>query len=64
MPRSPPEPDLRPETKVVDVMRDGSGGVSGVVARRRGETTERLHANLVIGADGRNSAIAKLVDAS
>ena len=56
--------ELRPETKVVEVIRDGSGEVNGVVARLRGEATERLHANLVIGADGRNSTIAKLVGAA
>ncbi len=56
--------ELRSETRVVDVIRGENGEVSGVVARRRGEVAERLHANLVVGADGRNSTVAKLVDAA
>jgi flavin-dependent dehydrogenase len=55
--------ELRAQTKVVDVVRGESGRVSGVVVQRHGNGTERLHADIVVGADGRNSTIAKLVDA-
>lgn len=55
--------ELCPRTRVVDVVREEGGKVSGVVARRSGGATERLHADLVVGADGRNSTIAKLVGA-
>jgi menaquinone-9 beta-reductase len=55
--------ELRDRTKVVDVLRDQSGRVNGVVAQRHGDGAERLHADLVVGADGRNSTIAKLVGA-
>jgi 2-polyprenyl-6-methoxyphenol hydroxylase-like FAD-dependent oxidoreductase len=34
-----------------------------VVVQRRGKVTDRLQANFVVGADGRNSTIAKLVGA-
>ncbi len=56
--------ELRSQTKVVEVIRQGNGEVSGVVVRRHGDITERLHAKVVIGADGRNSTVAKLVDAA
>jgi 2-polyprenyl-6-methoxyphenol hydroxylase and related FAD-dependent oxidoreductases len=37
--------------------------VRGVEVRREGRGRERLHADLVVGADGRNSTIAKVVGA-
>jgi 2-polyprenyl-6-methoxyphenol hydroxylase-like FAD-dependent oxidoreductase len=55
--------DLRPENKVIDLVYDDSGAVGGVVVQRRRQTRERLLADLVVGADGRNSTIAKLVGA-
>lgn len=55
--------ELRPQTKVVGVVRRGDGRVGGVEVRRRGDATEGLRADLVVGADGRNSATAKLVGA-
>ncbi len=55
--------ELRPESKVIDLLRDESGRVEGVVARVGGEATEQLRAGLVVGADGRSSTIAKLVGA-
>jgi flavin-dependent dehydrogenase len=55
--------ELRPQTRVVDVLRDAGGKVNGVLTLCRGRTTDRLHAGLVVGADGRNSTIAKLVGA-
>lgn len=55
--------ELRAGTKVVDLIRDEHGRVAGVEIRQRGNDTKRLHADLVIGADGRHSTIAKLVGA-
>jgi len=55
--------ELWPQTKVVDVVRAENGQVGGVVARRSGGAGERLRADLVVGADGRDSRIAKLVGA-
>ena len=55
--------ELFPQTRVVDVLRDQRGKVSGVVTRHRGGVTDRLQADFVVGADGRNSTIAKLVGA-
>ena len=55
--------DLRPESKVVDLVHDDAGAVGGVVVQRRRQTREQLLADLVVGADGRNSTIAKLVGA-
>ncbi len=55
--------ELRHQTRVTDIVRGENGRVSGVVARHRGGTPERLYANLVVGADGRNSTISHLVGA-
>jgi menaquinone-9 beta-reductase len=55
--------ELRPRTKVIEVVRDDGETVNGVVVRTPDNVTERLYADLVVGADGRNSTIAKLVDA-
>lgn len=54
---------LMPLTRVVDVVRDRDGRVRGVEVRRGGGGKERLAADLVVGADGRHSTIAKLVGA-
>jgi len=54
---------LRANTRVVGVLRAADGRVNGVEAVRRGGTPQRLVAPLVVGADGRNSSIAKLVGA-
>lgn len=55
--------ELRPECRVTDLIRASDGSVEGVVVRRRGKPAERIHADLVVGADGRNSTVAKLVGA-
>jgi menaquinone-9 beta-reductase len=55
--------ELRDQSKVVDLIRDERGTVRGVVVRRAGRHTERIHADLVVGADGRNSTIARLAAA-
>ena len=53
--------DARERTRVVGLLRDG-GRVTGVrVQNGRGESA--LRAPLVVGADGRNSTIAKMVGA-
>ena len=54
---------VRGDTRVVEVLRDESGRVDGVVSRDRDGRTQRLLAPLVVGADGRNSNVAKLVHA-
>jgi flavin-dependent dehydrogenase len=53
--------ELRDETTVLDLIRD-EDRVVGVRARHGGHTRE-IRARFVIGADGRNSTIAKLVGA-
>lgn len=55
--------ELRDQSKVIDLIRDEHGAARGVVIQRAGEHTERLRTNLVVGADGRNSTIARLVKA-
>jgi len=49
-------------TRVVDLVRRGDGGVSGIVAKR-GEEELAVTARMVIGADGVWSRTASLVDA-
>lgn len=55
--------ELKDQSKVVDLIRDERGAVRGVVIRRAGQHTERIHADLVVGADGRHSTVAGLVAA-
>jgi menaquinone-9 beta-reductase len=55
--------DLRDRCKVVELLRDRSGSVNGVVVQRDGAQRERINAHLVVGADGRNSTVAKLTAA-
>lgn len=54
--------DLRDETAVVDVLRDGER-VTGVRVQHGGRTSE-LRARVVVGADGRNSTVARRVGAA
>jgi flavin-dependent dehydrogenase len=53
---------LRDETSVLDVLREGDR-VVGVRARHGGRTGE-VRAPIVVGADGRNSTIARRVEAA
>ena len=53
--------EIRDKTRVVDLVRDGDT-VHGVVAQHGGHT-QSYRARWVIGADGRNSTVAKLVAA-
>jgi flavin-dependent dehydrogenase len=55
--------DLRPQSRVVDVIRAADGRVRGVEVQRKGGAYDRLHADLIVGADGRHSTIAKLIGA-
>lgn len=52
--------ELRDETSVLDVLRDGDRVVG--VRARTGDTTHEVRARTVVGADGRNSTIAKKVN--
>ena len=56
--------EVRERTRVTDLLRDGSGRVSGVRWKRRDGAEGTIDAKLVIGADGRNSTVAKLVEAT
>ena len=53
--------ELRDRTEVVGLLREGDR-VVGVEARN-GDKTEALRARVVVGADGRNSTVAKLAGA-
>jgi flavin-dependent dehydrogenase len=53
-----------PETRVVNVLHDVDGRVCGVETRTREGRAGRLVAPLLVGADGRNSTVAKLVGAA
>jgi flavin-dependent dehydrogenase len=55
--------ELRDGTRVVDVVRDPSGRVGGVVVGT-GSTTTEITARIVVGADGVHSRIAELVGAA
>src|SRR5688572_3169726 len=50
------------QTAVVDLLRSGDQ-VSGVVVQAPDGTRHELHASIVIGADGRNSTVGRLVGA-
>jgi len=55
--------DLRFGVKLVDLMRDGDGRVNGVLVEDSHGELSRVCADLVIGADGIKSPVAKLVQA-
>lgn len=55
--------DLQSESRVVGIVRGKGGRVCGVEVQRRSGKRERLDAELVVGADGRHSSVAKLVGA-
>jgi flavin-dependent dehydrogenase len=54
--------DVELGVSVNALTRDDSGAVDGVLVGR-GDTTRRIRAAVVVGADGRNSTVAKLVSA-
>jgi menaquinone-9 beta-reductase len=53
--------ELRDETAVLEVLREGERVVG--VRARHGNVTSELRARIVVGADGRNSTVAKQVRA-
>lgn len=53
--------EVREHVKVTDLVRDGSGRVTGVHFTERAGGQGTLQAKLVIGADGRRSTVARLV---
>lgn len=55
--------ELRHRVTVRDLLRDAAGRVIGVRARDEHGRTEDLHATITVGADGRASAVAAMVDA-
>ena len=52
------------ETRLIDLVRDDDGRVSGVRFSRRDAPERQVTADLVIGADGFRSTVARLVGAS
>lgn len=48
---------------MIDLLRSADGRVRGIVARDRDGETIEVRADIVIGADGLRSSVAKLVDA-
>jgi 2-polyprenyl-6-methoxyphenol hydroxylase-like FAD-dependent oxidoreductase len=54
--------DVRDRTTLVELLRS-EGTVCGVRVRTRNGTVHDMHAPLVIGADGRHSAVVRLVGA-
>jgi flavin-dependent dehydrogenase len=55
--------ELRTRTRVTGVVRAADERVRGVEIRHGGQGREQLYADLVVGADGRNSTLASLVGA-
>lgn len=55
--------ELRYGVTVIDLLRDGEGRVTGIVARDRSGATLTAEAGIVVGADGARSTVAHLVRA-
>ncbi len=55
--------EFRFRTAFAGLIRDASGRVTGAQVRHAGGQVEDIRAGLVIGADGRRSAVARAVDA-
>lgn len=51
--------DVVEETRVTDVLRDGSGSVIGARLHDRDGTSRTAHARLLVGADGLRSVVAR-----
>jgi flavin-dependent dehydrogenase len=58
-----PSVEVRREYSAVEITQDESGRVTGIIGLPRGGEREALTADLVVGADGRNSLVARAVDA-
>jgi 2-polyprenyl-6-methoxyphenol hydroxylase-like FAD-dependent oxidoreductase len=55
--------EVRYETRLIDLRRSADGRVEGVVIENADGEVEELWADIVIGADGRKSSVARLVQA-
>ncbi len=55
--------DVKFHTRLEDVLRDGSGRVTGIVALRPDGVRLAINGDIVIGADGVRSTLAQLVNA-
>ena len=55
--------EVREAFSIQDLFRDSSGAVVGVMGQERDGTQVMEEARIVVGADGRNSFVAKAVDA-
>lgn len=55
--------EVRDNTSMTDLLRDEGGAVTGVRVGR-GTETEEITARFVIGADGHNSKVARIVDSA
>ena len=51
-------------SRLVDLERASDGRVVGAMIEQRGAAVRRVRANIVIGADGRRSTVARLVEAA
>ncbi len=51
-------------SRLVDLERASDGRVVGATIEQRGAAVRRVRANIVIGADGRRSTVARLVEAA
>jgi len=56
--------EVRERTRVTELLRDPDGRVRGVSWKDRDGARGEIEARLVIGADGRNSSVAKMVGAT
>jgi flavin-dependent dehydrogenase len=56
--------DVRHGVRMLDLLRADGGRVSGVIVRDESGRRREVRAGLVIGADGRNSNVARLVGAT
>ncbi|MEM8606417.1 MAG: NAD(P)/FAD-dependent oxidoreductase [Myxococcota bacterium] len=56
--------EFRFSTRLVELLRDEAGRITGVELEDSARTESRVEADLVIGADGRNSHVARLVGAA
>jgi flavin-dependent dehydrogenase len=56
--------DVRHGVTLTDLLRDSRGRVTGVRVRQESGAIAEVRANLVIGADGRRSTVARLVGAT
>jgi len=55
--------EVREAFSIQDLIRDGAGTVVGVIGQERDGTQVMEEARMVVGADGRNSFVAKAVEA-